>query len=826
MKPTNKVLIITGAALALLALGRSSSGWGGASDANAEQHAHDEDAGGEEEDEASLWTCPMHPQIKLPDFGACPICGMDLVEMTGAGDDNPRQLVMSPASKALARIVTEPVRRKNVTRPVRLVGKVDYDETAVRTISAWVAGRIDRLYVDYTGVRVNEGDHLVWLYSPDLLTAQEELLSAKARVKATAGESSEFLASSNADAYTSSREKLLLWGLTEEQVVEIEERGTANDRVMLTSPTTGVVIDKMLDEGAYVQTGTHIYRIADLSQLWLRLDAYEQDLAWLRHGQQVVVEVEALPGDTFKGTISYIDPFIHEHTRTAKVRVIVDNSNGRLKPGMFVRAVASARLGMGGAVLSRQLAGKWVSPMHPEVVKDGPGKCDVCGMDLVRAEDLGLVPDVPATSERPLVIPSSAVLITGKRAVVYIEVPDADQPTYEGREVVLGPRAGDEYMVLKGLEDGERIVVNGAFRIDSSMQILAKPSMMGIPGEANGASGPEATVFREALAPLYTAYLKGQVALAGDDPGSAGSALKSMGQLLEDVSPAGLSAEHRTLWREEVASLRAAIESAAGTEAIEPLRESFEAASISMLTIVREFGHDASSNLVEAYCPMAFNDAGASWLQEGRDIRNPYFGASMLACGDVREEFITHGELAEAAPMDHAAMGHDHDAPTGSGMDTAMGSGMDGAEPSESALAAVFTGYLKLQSQLADDAAQSAHMSLKALLDRVIAAAADATLPESTTMRLHKMHSALLKVGKKSDIALDRAIFRTLSEHILAIEKAGGNPLAQPLSVVHCPMAFEDEGADWLQAQGQVDNPYFGASMLRCGAVTREVSSK
>ena len=122
------------------------------------------------------------------------------------------------------------------------VGKVDYDETAVRTISAWVAGRIDRLYVDYTGVRVSEGDHLVWLYSPDLLTAQEELLSAKARVKATAGESSEFLASSNVDAYTSAREKLLLWGLTEEQVVEIEERGTANDRVTvsythLTLPT-------------------------------------------------------------------------------------------------------------------------------------------------------------------------------------------------------------------------------------------------------------------------------------------------------------------------------------------------------------------------------------------------------------------------------------------------------------------------------------------------------------------------------------------------------------------------------------------------------------
>ena len=138
----------------------------------------------------------------------------------------------------------------------------------------------------------------------------------------------------------------------------------------------------------------------------------------------------------------------------------------------------------------------------------------------------------------------------------------------------------------------------------------------------------------------------------------------------------------------------------------------------------------------------------------------------------------------------------------------------------------MFTGYLELQSELAEDAAQSAHISLKALLERVVAAAGDATLPEAMTMRLHKMHSTLLKVGEKSDIELDRAVFRALSEHILAIEKEGGNPLEQPLSVVHCPMAFEDEGADWLQPQGQVANPYFGAAMLRCGAVTREVASK
>lgn len=815
MKTTNKVLLLVGAAGLLFAVGRSSTGWGGVNEAEAQrEHVH-EDA---EASAPTLWTCPMHPQIKLPDFGGCPICGMDLVEMTDGGDDNPRQLVMSPASKALARITSEPVRRKNVTRPVRMVGKVDYDETAIRTISAWVAGRIDRLYVDYTGVRVREGDHLVWLYSPDLLTAQEELLSAKVRLTATAGEESEFLSTSNRDAYKSAREKLLLWGLTEEQVIAIEERGTASDRVTLTSPSTGVVIDKMLDEGAYVETGTHIYRVADLNQLWLRLDAYEQDLAWLRYGQRVVVEVEALPGERVEGTISYIDPFIHEHTRTAKVRVNVDNRDGRLKPGMFVRAVASSRLGAGGVVLDRHLAGKWVSPMHPEVVKDGPGKCDVCGMDLVRAEDLGLVPELPSSGERPLVVPSSSVLVTGRRAVVYVEVPGTDEPTFEGREVVLGPRAGDEYLVLEGLEEGERVVTNGAFRIDSSMQILAKPSMMGVPGERRSAGGPEVALFRAGLTPLLESYLETQSALAGDDFDAAKSALAKMAPLLADISAAGLAPELRTLWGEEADLLVGAL--ARGSEAgdIEGLRTFFEPISNGMLSVVRSLGQEADPLLVEAYCPMAFNDTGASWLQSGTDVLNPYFGASMLRCGEVREEFPSPlsepgGEEPVAEGAEHAHHAAAEETPSEAAADLAP-------------LAKVFSDYLNVQVLLADDEEDAAHAALKGMVGSVVAATSDSSLAETTVARLHKVHAALLQVGETSDIESDRALFHTVSQEVLAIEEETGNPLSRALHVVHCPMAFDDTGASWLQAEGDIANPYFGAMMLRCGAVTREVASK
>jgi Cu(I)/Ag(I) efflux system membrane fusion protein len=173
-------------------------------------------------------------------------------------------------------------------------------------------------------------------------------------------------------------------------------------------------------------------------------------------------------------------------TRTAKVRVNVPNPDGKLKPEMFVRAVVRAQVAADGRVADPELAGKWISPMHPEIIKEGPGACDICGMALVRAEDLGYLAPAADAAALSLLIPASAPLITGKRAVVYVEAPGAERPTFEGREVVLGPRAGDEYIVESGLEEGELVVTSGNFKIDSALQILAKPSMMSPEGGVGG----------------------------------------------------------------------------------------------------------------------------------------------------------------------------------------------------------------------------------------------------------------------------------------------------------------------------------------------------
>lgn len=423
------------------------------------------------------WTCAMHPQIRQPKPGKCPICFMDLIPIS---QESPRaagrEISFSNEAIKLMEIETTMVERKFVEAQIYMVGKVDYDESRIKYITAWVPGRIDRLYVDFTGIQVSKGDHMVYLYSPQLISAQAELLQAAEAQKKLKPDSSEFLIHSTDETLNAAREKLRLLGLTVEQIQEVEKTGQPTDHITITTPIGGIVIEKNVSQGAYIDTGTKIYTIADLSEVWVKLDAYESDLVWLRYGQKVELAVEAYPGEIFKGTISFISPTLDPQTRTAKLRVNVPNPDGKLKPEMFVHAIVRSKVAMGGMVMDPNMAGKWICPMHPSVVKESSGQCDICSMDLVTTESLGYVS--AKQFEAPLVIPATAPLITGKRAVVYVGLPDPNKPSFEGREVVLGPRAGDYYIVEKGLAQGDIVVTKGNFKIDASLQIQAKPSMM------------------------------------------------------------------------------------------------------------------------------------------------------------------------------------------------------------------------------------------------------------------------------------------------------------------------------------------------------------
>jgi len=594
------------------------------------------------------WTCSMHHQIRLDKPGKCPICFMDLIPIaTEDGVVGERQITFSEEALKLMEIQTTPVERKFVEAEIRMVGKVDYDETRVKNITAWVPGRIDRLYVDFTGITVSKGDHMVELYSPELISAQAELLQALKAAGSIKDNTSELMKRTTLATLEAAREKLRLLGLARAQIDKIESSGAPVTHITIYSPMGGIVIHKHATEGMYVDTGTPIYTLADLSRLWVKLDAYESDLPWIRYGQEVEFTSESYPGEVFKGRISFIDPVLNAKTRTVKLRVNVDNTDGKLKPEMFVRAVLRAKVAQGGAVMDPGLAGKWICPMHPSVVKDQPGTCDICGMDLVATESLYTTADEP--NEPPLVIPASAPLITGKRAVVYVRIPDANKPTFEGREVVLGPRAADYYLVREGLAEGEVVVTNGNFKIDSALQIQAKPSMMSAensqtPMEHRHTKGePKHEIFkvpdefRRQIWGIVEKYLSLQDTLASDNKQGAARVAGETLEALSAVKMSLVSGEAHNVWMDNSMKMKAALNKIKEAEGIEPMREGFEGLSNELIVVVKQFGVYPAKTLYKFNCPMAFDNKGADWLQIDKDTRNPYFGASMLKCGQVVE---------------------------------------------------------------------------------------------------------------------------------------------------------------------------------------------
>jgi len=654
--PRGVILLVLLFVLAF-ALGRLGSSGG----REAAQVAHDN----AHEAAAEMWTCSMHPQIKLPTPGDCPICGMDLIPLEadgGGGELDPRQLRMSEGAIALAGIQTTPALRAYASTEVRMYGKLDYDESKLAYITAWVPGRLDRLYVSYAGVTVKKGDHLVDIYSPELSAAQEELVQAGAAVTALEKSESEALRSTSVATLGAAREKLRLYGLTPEQIQRVETTGQTTDNLTIYAPAGGVVVHQNAREGMYVKTGERIYTIADLSKLWVLFEAYESDLPWLHFGQRVSFTTRSFPGERFEGVVSFIDPLVDPRTRTVRVRAVVDNSAGRLKPDMFVNGIVESRVDADGHIIDVQLAGKWICPMHPEVVKNGPEDCDECGMDLVPASELGFVPAAATQSEAPILVPASAPLITGKRAIVYVQVEGVGGRVFEGREVELGPRAGKFYVVRAGVNEGELVVTNGAFKIDSELQIQARPSMMSPAGDAapahnHGGAAQHAAMSdapdakspatpssasgeaRAAIAPLYTAYFGVQMALAKDDLPGAKTAADTLAQATAGVDMALFEGDAHTRWMELSKVLAARAKSLAGAEDVEAARDAFFHLSSAVIEMERAFGHSGGKKHYLTFCPMARGGDGAYWLQPVDTVWNSFYGDRMLRCGSVEEEF-------------------------------------------------------------------------------------------------------------------------------------------------------------------------------------------
>ena len=423
-----------------------------------------------------IWTCSMHPQIRSDKPGRCPICGMKLIplaEEENSHSANLLLLTLSPAAVKLAGIEVAPVIEQEAFAETRLVGKIEFNETRNVTISAKFAGRIEKLYLNYVGAPITKGEHIAAIFSPSIAVLQRELILTKKNYE-DANPSSNQTKTDDQKAYNAAINKAGLWGLTDAQIDEVLNRGTVSQTMTLFSPVMGIVKTQNVMQNQYFKEGDILFVISDLSNLWLMLDAYEQDLPYLHYGQHVEFKVEAFPGKVFHGTIAYINPTVDDTTRTVQIRVIVDNKDGKLKPGMFARATVFSHIGTDGVALSENMDGKWICPMHPEIIEGQSGNCPICGMNLESAEQLGLSDD-KRDEHLPILIPANAPLITGKRSIVYVEIKPGQ---FEGREIALGPKVGNYYIVEKGIKVGEKVVVKGNFKIDSELQIQAKPSMM------------------------------------------------------------------------------------------------------------------------------------------------------------------------------------------------------------------------------------------------------------------------------------------------------------------------------------------------------------
>ncbi len=423
------------------------------------------------------YTCSMHPQVRLDRPGNCPICAMPLIVADAAqtGSAGEPMLQFSDHALAMASVETTPVTRREHSRELRAVGKVQYNESSLATVTARVDGYAERLFVNFTGVEIKAGDHLAEVYSPELLVAQQELLIAlRGGTDRQVGPMVE-----------TAKLKLKRWGLTDEQILALVEDNKISDRVTLYSPIQGTVIEKAIVQNSAFKAGDALYRVANLDTVWVYLDIYEYDLVWVRYGQRVELAAEALPGRAFDGMVTFVQPIVNEETRTVRVPVHVKNADHALKPGMFTSAVIQSALAGDGRAAPTGVEGRFTCPMHPEVLRDASGHCPICEMQLEQI--VGPKSDVaahPATGL--LVVPVTAVLDSGTRQIVYVE---KSRGLFEPREVVLGPRSGGFVPVLKGVVDGERVVTRGGFLIDSQFQITGHPSLFYPGGLMGGSAG-------------------------------------------------------------------------------------------------------------------------------------------------------------------------------------------------------------------------------------------------------------------------------------------------------------------------------------------------
>ncbi len=540
-----------------------------------------------ENNDASVeeWICSMHPQIRQNEPGLCPICEMDLIPAGANTSNDPLVLEMTEEAVKLAHVETTIIGTTTANgkaKKIQLSGKIQADERHAASLVAHVSGRIERLYVSFTGEQVQKGQKIADIYAPDLIAAQQELLEALK------------LQALNPNLVVAARNKLRYWKINDATIEALELQGKIQETFSLYAESNGIVMNKRVAVGDYIRQGEALFEVVNLEKLWVLFDAYEEVLPHIKKGAAISFTTPSAPHQTFTSKVSFIDPIINPNTRVAAVRTEINNRKGLLKPEMLVTGTLNANKG-------------------------------------------------PTTE---LQVPKSAVLWTGKRSVVYVKIPDTEIPSYQYREIELGDALGDTYQVVQGLETGEEVVVQGGFTIDAAAQLNNQSSMMNrdvqLKKDDTGtipnfqAATPEA--FKRQLNTLANAYIQLKDAFVATDAQTASTAAKTVFTKLDAVDMQLVKGDAHTFWMEQQGAMQAHTQKIVDYSDVEEQRKQFGFLSTLLIDTITAFGTLGDALYVQ-HCPMAFNNTGGDWLALEEQIQNPYFGDKMMKCGLVKKTF-------------------------------------------------------------------------------------------------------------------------------------------------------------------------------------------
>jgi Cu(I)/Ag(I) efflux system membrane fusion protein len=546
-------------------------------------------------DKNERWTCSMHPQILSEAPGDCPICGMDLIPAeTRAEGLLADQFKLTANAMALANIQTSIVGSgKAEDNEIQLSGKIAENEATNVVQVSYFSGRIETLAIGFIGEEVFKGQLLATMYSPELYAAQQELITALS------------LKDTQPALYKAVRTKLKLWKLSESQINKIEMSGKIQENFPIYATVSGTVSEKLVAEGAAIKKGQPLFKIANLETVWASFDVYENQINRFKKGQEITITTNAAPNNLYKSKVAFIDPILNTSTRTVTLRAVLPNKEGMFKPGMFVE---------------------------------------------------GEIKTINSKATEVIAIPSSAVLWTGKRSVVYLKA-TINESVFEIRKITLGNKNGSTYEVLSGLKNGDEIVTNGTFTVDAAAQLQGKKSMMNKKGgiaitgheghvAMNGSVNKDtknnsvrlevSKEFQKQLNEVFIKYIALKDAFVKEESNNIISQSEKIGAILSKVDIKLLeNKEAQTFWMSLEKQLRVAVSSILKTTAIKEQRNHFKQVSASLIEALQVFG--VNEKVFVAFCPMADSNKGAYWLSIEKKVINPYFGNKMLTCGEVKQ---------------------------------------------------------------------------------------------------------------------------------------------------------------------------------------------